>query len=102
MVRVPAAITGSSGGEGPEYGAVIGRSRGGLTRKIHAVVATNGLTVRLGLTAGKAHDSRLALKLLSRLAEPSSYRLGRVDRPHETRPRALFGNIGLMAAIHNP
>jgi hypothetical protein len=67
MVRVPAAITGSSGGEGPEYGAVIGRSRGGLTRKIHAVVATNGLTFRLGLTAGKAHDSRLALKLLSRL-----------------------------------
>ena len=31
----------------------MGRSRGGLTSKIHAVVDTNGLPVRLGLTAGK-------------------------------------------------
>jgi transposase len=45
----------------------MGRSRGGLTSKIHAVVDTNGLPVRLGLTAGEAHDNRLALKLLSRL-----------------------------------
>ena len=45
----------------------MGRSRGGLTSKIHAVVDTNGLLVRLGLTAGEAHDNRLALKLLSRL-----------------------------------
>jgi transposase len=45
----------------------MGRSRGGLTSKIHAVVDANGLPVRLGLTAGEAHDNRLALKLLSRL-----------------------------------
>ena len=45
----------------------MGRSRGGLNSKIHAVVDTNGLPVRLGLTAGEAHDNRLALKLLSRL-----------------------------------
>ncbi len=45
----------------------MGRSRGGLTSKIHVVVDTNGLPVRLGLTAGEAHDNRLALKLLSRL-----------------------------------
>jgi transposase len=37
----------------------MGRSRGGLTSKIHAVVDTNGLPVRLGLTAGEAHDNRL-------------------------------------------
>ena len=49
----------------------MGRSRGGLTGKIHAVVDTNGLPVRLGLTAGEAHDSRLALKLLSRLRSGS-------------------------------
>ena len=35
----------------------MGRSRGGLTSKIHAVVDTNGLPVRLGLTAGEAHGS---------------------------------------------
>jgi transposase len=45
----------------------IGRSRGGLTSKIHAVVDTNGLPVRLALTAGEAHDNRLAGSLLSRL-----------------------------------
>jgi len=48
-------------------GQSMGRSRGGLTSKIHAVVDTNGLPVRLGLTAGEAHNNRLVLKLLSRL-----------------------------------
>jgi transposase len=49
----------------------MGRSRGGLTSKIHAVVDTNGLPVRLALTAGEAHDNRLALSLLSRLRSGS-------------------------------
>ena len=49
----------------------MGRSRGGLTSKIHAVVDTNGLPVRLALTAGEAHDNRLAGKLLSRLKSGS-------------------------------
>jgi transposase len=45
----------------------MGRSRGGLTSKIHALVDSNGLPVRLALTAGEARDNRLAGKLLSRL-----------------------------------
>ena len=45
----------------------MGRSRGGLTSKIHAVVDTHGLPVRLALTAGEAHDNRRAGSLLSRL-----------------------------------
>jgi transposase len=49
----------------------MGRSRGGLTSKIHAVVDTNGLPVRLALTKGEAHDNRLAGKLLSRLKSGS-------------------------------
>jgi len=59
----------------------MGRSRGGLTSKIHAVVDSNGLPVRLALSPGEAHDVRLAGKLLSRLksgsmllAEPTSRR----------------------------
>ena len=44
----------------------MGRSRGGLTSKIHALVDSNGLPVRLALSAGEAHDNRLAGKLLSR------------------------------------
>jgi transposase len=38
---------------------LMGRSRGGLTTKIHAVVDTCGLPVRLALTTGEAHDDRL-------------------------------------------
>jgi hypothetical protein len=34
----------------------IGRSRGGLTTKIHTVIDAQGLPIRLGLTAGQAHD----------------------------------------------
>jgi transposase len=49
----------------------MGRSRGGFTSKIHALVDTNGLPVRLALTAGEAHDNRLADKLLSQLKSGS-------------------------------
>jgi transposase len=49
----------------------MGRSRGGLTSKIHALVDTNGLPVRLALTAGEEHDNRLAGKLPSRLKSES-------------------------------
>ena len=62
-------------------GQSMGRSRGGLTSKIHAVVDTNGLPVRLGLTAGEAHDSRLAMKLLSRLRSGSMLL---ADRAYDT------------------
>src|SRR5262249_11439855 len=45
-------------------GQLTGRSRGGLTSKIHVVVDGNGLPVQLGLTAGQAHDNRLCSVLL--------------------------------------
>jgi len=38
----------------------MGRSRGGLTSKIHAVVDTSGLPVHLALTLGEAHDKAAA------------------------------------------
>jgi IS5 family transposase len=43
----------------------MGRSRGRLTSKIHAVVDSNGLPVRLAITPGEAHDDRLCSVLLS-------------------------------------
>src|SRR5512138_1278656 len=49
----------------------VGRSRGGLTSKIHAVVDSRGLPVPLAITTGEAHDNRLAAKLLSRLKSGS-------------------------------
>src|SRR5665213_3090845 len=45
----------------------MGRSRGGLTSKIHAVVDADGLPVRLSLTPGEAHDNRLCSVLLAEL-----------------------------------
>src|ERR1700687_3324598 len=44
----------------------MGRSRGGLTSKIHAVVDSSGLPVRLAITTGEAHDNRLAPNTLCR------------------------------------
>jgi len=42
----------------------MGRSRGGLTTKIHALVDANGLPIALKLTAGQAHDGRSAHDML--------------------------------------
>ena len=42
----------------------MGRSRGGLTTKIHALVDANGLPVALKLTPGQAHDGRSAADML--------------------------------------
>jgi hypothetical protein len=41
----------------------MGRSRGGLTSKIHAVVDGNGLPIRVGLSPGEAPQSTLSLLL---------------------------------------
>ena len=42
----------------------MGRSRGGLTTKIHALVDANGNPIALKLTEGQAHDGRSAADLL--------------------------------------
>ncbi len=47
----------------------MGRSRGGLTTKIHALVDANGLPIALKLTAGQAHDGRSAADMYATLGE---------------------------------
>jgi transposase len=47
----------------------MGRSRGGLTTKIHALVDANGLPIVLKLTEGQAHDGRSAKDMLGGLGE---------------------------------
>jgi len=47
----------------------MGRSRGGLTTKIHALVDANGLPVLLKLTEGQAHDGRSAADMLKNVGE---------------------------------
>lgn len=45
----------------------MGRNRGGLTTKIHAVTDASGLPIRLALTAGETRDAVPARELLSGL-----------------------------------
>ena len=47
----------------------MGRSRGGLTTKIHAVVDANGNAISLKLSAGQAHDGRSAVDMLDTVGE---------------------------------
>lgn len=47
----------------------MGRSRGGLTTKIHALVDADGLPIKLSLTAGQIHDSKPALALIEDIKE---------------------------------
>ena len=75
----------------------MGRSRGGLTSKIHAVVDTHGLPVRLALASGEGHDNRLAGRLLSRL-KPGTMLLA--DRGYDADwIRALAAERGVWANI---
>jgi transposase len=45
----------------------MGRSRGGLTTKIHTLVDADGLPVALELSEGQAHDARSAQDMLRNL-----------------------------------
>jgi len=47
----------------------MGRSRGGLTTKIHALVDANGLPVLLKLSEGQAHDGPCAAGMLGMIGE---------------------------------
>src|SRR5690606_1099880 len=62
--RPPARRRWKKGGPGH----AIGRSRGGLSTKIHAVVDQDGLPVRLLITAGQASDKTAFPELLAGLS----------------------------------
>ena len=47
----------------------MGRSRGGLTTKIHALVDANGNPIALKLTAGHAHDGPSAADMLETIGD---------------------------------
>nr|WP_235891101.1 IS5 family transposase [Pararhizobium mangrovi] len=61
----------AAGGKKGVRNHAIGRSRGGLTSKIHVVVDEKGLPVRLALTAGQASDKASAPGLLQALPAAS-------------------------------
>jgi transposase len=76
---------------------LMGRSRGGLTSKIHVVVDITGLPVRLALTTGEAHDNRMCSALLSGL-KPGTMLLA--DRGYDADwIRTFVGERGAWANI---
>ncbi len=75
----------------------MGRSRGGLTTKIHVLVDAEGRPIHLLLTAGQAGDAPAGRELLARLA-PGSILLA--DKAYdtdairaETAERGAFANV---------
>ena len=73
------------GPEPPDHG--LGRSRGGLSSKIHQLVDGRGRPLVIAVTAGQAGDSTMLQPLLAHLMVR---RLG-PGRPR-TRPEALLGD----------
>jgi len=78
----------------------MGRSRGGLTTKIHALVDACGLPILLKITEGQAHDGRSAQDMLGSLGR-GDVLLG--DRGYdsdalriELAARGAYANVKLM------
>ena len=75
----------------------MGRSRGGLTTKIHALVDADGRPVKLILTPGQAGDAPVAATLLEDLA-PGATLIA--DRAYDTNAiRELASERGAWANI---
>ena len=75
----------------------MGRSKGGLTTKIHALVDANGLPILLKITPGQAHDGRSAADMLDSLT-PGDVLLA--DRAYDSNAlRADMEKRGVRANI---
>ncbi len=84
----------------------MGRSRGGLTTKIHALVDASGLPIVLKLSEGQAHDGRSAADMLETLTD-GTILLG--DRAYDSdllretlAARGAWANVKPMPRRLNP
>jgi transposase len=78
----------------------MGRSRGGLTTKVHAVVDAEGLPIALKLSEGQAHDGRTAADMFDTV---QAGHILLADRAYDSdalrnalSKRGAWGNIRLM------
>ncbi len=78
----------------------MGRSRGGLTTKIHALVDACGLPIMLKLTEGQAHDGRSAEDMFATLRRGNVLLADRAYDSNALRDRlaevGAWGNIRAM------
>ena len=84
----------------------MGRSRGGLTTKIHALVDANGLPIALKLTEGQAHDGHSASDMLGSLVAGNILLADRAYDSDALRQslseRGAWANIKPMPQRRNP
>ncbi len=84
----------------------MGRSRGGLTTKIHALVDAEGLPINLKLTEGQAHDGRSADDMLETVTDGTILLGDRAydsDRLRKTlKDRGAWANVKPMPHRVNP
>mgnify|MGYP006208386507 CR=1 FL=1 len=78
----------------------MGRSRGGLTTKIHALVDANGLPILLKLTEGQAHDEARTPALAGEV-EPSYSLFCRMVHPDD-RDVVRAGDVVAVLAPSAP
>jgi transposase len=75
----------------------MGRSRGGLTTKIHALVDANGLPIAIKLTEGQAHDGRSAADMLDTV---QARQILLADRAYDSNAlRQMMADRGAWANI---
>ena len=73
----------------------IGRSLGGLTTKLHALVANDRVPLIIGLSPGQRHDAPWGRELLRRLGPASNHPYLVMDRAHEDdATRRLAAQLG--------
>ena len=75
IVKAHRAATGARG----ELAQDIGRSRGGRTSKVHAVVDESGRPRHLIITGGQVHDSQVMIDLLNGAGKSKAVV---ADKPH--------------------
>lgn len=84
----------------------MGRSRGALTTKIHALVDASGFTIALKLTQGQANDGRSAANMFGTLRQGNILPADRAYDCDELRQwlaqRGALGNIRAMLHRRNP
>ena len=89
----------------------MGRSRGGLTTKIHALVDADGRPIRVKLTAGQAHDGRSAADMFEIigsgqiLSADRAYDSDRLRQDLKTRGawgciRPMPNRVNIPASVH--
>ncbi|MED7824014.1 IS5 family transposase [Streptomyces chiangmaiensis] len=96
-----AADTGRKGGsidDEPDDHA-LGRSRGGLTTKIHLACDGKGRPLAVLLTAGQRHDSVCARSLLERIRVPRTGRGRPRCRPNHVIADKAYSSRGLRAYL---